>query len=211
MMASVASTVADEWESLLCQLKGVRSAQVVFTSDGVPEEIHILANDEKSTKSIVRDVESAVMAHFKTTIDHHIISIAQVTPRLMDRMEMRLVFKGIEVRTNENTITSCVSMERGGEIFMGTAKAFNYPVSRKKCVALATLQSVSKAVDDHTAFELTQVDTVKVSEKHLVVTQVYSLSDKKNLLGSAFVEEDVDVAVVHSVLSAINRRLHILL
>ena len=108
------------WQELICRLEGVQAAQVVFAENGMPCEIHVLAGPEKSSKSLVRDIQSALTA------------------------------------------------------------------------------------------QLASVDAVTLAGQGIVVTQVYSLRDGQRLLGSAFLNEDPDNAAVHSVLSAVNRRLSVL-
>lgn len=71
--------VPDTWPELLCQLSGIYAANVVFSKDDRPEEIHVLASQEKSPKTLTRDIQSAAMAAFGVAVDYRIISIAQIT------------------------------------------------------------------------------------------------------------------------------------
>mgnify|MGYP005878049853 CR=1 FL=1 len=75
--------------------------------------------------------------------------------------------------------------------------------------AEAALAAVNRAAGE-TCFELASVDAVTLAGQGIVVAQVYSLRDGQRLLGSAFLNEDPDNAAVHSVLSAVNRRLSVL-
>ena len=72
-------------EELISSLDGVYSSKVVLSKDQVPEEIHLLASDKKSPKTITRDVQSALMAVFGVNIDYRIISIAQVPPKMSQK------------------------------------------------------------------------------------------------------------------------------
>ncbi|MFQ7003350.1 MAG: hypothetical protein ACLRRT_06515 [Ruthenibacterium lactatiformans] len=67
------------WQELICRLEGVQAAQVVFAENGMPCEIHVLAGPEKSSKSLVRDIQSALTAQFGVQVDHRIISVAQLS------------------------------------------------------------------------------------------------------------------------------------
>lgn len=64
-------------EDLLASLKGVVSVRVVARPGGKIDEIHVLTTEEISPKQTVRNVESALKAHFQLEVDHRIISVAQ--------------------------------------------------------------------------------------------------------------------------------------
>ena len=74
----------EEWtisaaESLLRSLKGVVSARIVAKPGGKVEEIHMLTTADVSPKQTVRNVESALLAHFDLEVDHRCISVAEST------------------------------------------------------------------------------------------------------------------------------------
>ena len=64
-------------ENLLTSLEGVLSARVVTTPLGEVAEVHILASSALSPKQVVRNVESALLAHLGLKVDHRKISVAQ--------------------------------------------------------------------------------------------------------------------------------------
>ena len=64
-------------EALLNSLKGVVSARIVARHGGIIEEIHLLTEGDVSAKQSVRNVESALLAHFGLKIDHRKVSVAQ--------------------------------------------------------------------------------------------------------------------------------------
>jgi hypothetical protein len=63
-------------ENLLTSLEGVLSARVVTTPLGEVSEIHILATNAQTPKQVVRNVESALLAHLGLRVDHRKISVA---------------------------------------------------------------------------------------------------------------------------------------
>lgn len=67
----------DRAETLLNSLTGVVSVRMVAKPGGAIEEIHVLTNEEVSPKQTVRNVESALQAHFDLEVDHRKISVAQ--------------------------------------------------------------------------------------------------------------------------------------
>ena len=197
------------WQELICRLEGVQAAQVVFAENGMPCEIHVLAGPEKSSKSLVRDIQSALTAQFGVQVDHRIISVAQLSEGLAPRGDFRLAHTGLEIKSAGGRVSASVTLARGCDSYTGHGESANTPFARRRCVSEAALAAVNRAAGE-TCFELASVDAVTLAGQGIVVAQVYSLRDGQRLLGSAFLNEDPDNAAVHSVLSAVNRRLSVL-
>ena len=197
------------WQELICRLEGVQAAQVVFAENGMPCEIHVLAGPEKSSKSLVRDIQSALTAQFGVQVDHRIISVAQLSEGLVPRGDFRLAHTGLEIKSAGGRVSASVTLARGCDTYTGHGESANTPFARRRSVSEAALAAVNRAAGE-TCFELASVDAVTLAGQGIVVTQVYSLRDGQRLLGSAFLNEDPDNAAVHSVLSAVNRRLSVL-
>ena len=197
------------WQELICRLEGVQAAQVVFAENGMPCEIHVLAGPEKSSKSLVRDIQSALTAQFGVQVDHRIISVAQLSEGLAPRGGFRLAHTGLEIKSAGGRVSASVTLARGCDTYTGHGESANTPFARRRCVSEAALAAVNRAAGE-TCFELASVDAVTLAGQGIVVAQVYSLRDGQRLLGSAFLNEDPDNAAVHSVLSAVNRRLSVL-
>lgn len=158
-------------ERLLTTLTAVVSARVVAKAGGEIEEIHILTTEELSPKQTVRNVESALLAHFDLTVDHRKISVAQtkaavlplrepqlegvgvtlqaVAPGAMARMsEGRILFAGHEMAAERaHRIKMKVAVEWKGETFTGEASGTDLPRTRLEIVAEATLRSIELAVN----------------------------------------------------------------
>lgn len=197
------------WQELICRLEGVQAAQVVFAENGMPCEIHVLAGPEKSSKSLVRDIQSALTAQFGVQVDHRIISVAQLSEGLAPRGDFRRAHTGLEIKSAGGRVSASVTLARGCDTYTGHGESANTPFARRRCVSEAALAAVNRAAGE-TCFELASVDAVTLAGQGIVVAQVYSLRDGQRLLGSAFLNEDPDNAAVHSVLSAVNRRLSVL-
>ena len=197
------------WQELICRLEGVQAAQVVFAENGMPCEIHVLAGPEKSSKSLVRDIQSALTAQFGVQVDHRIISVAQLSEGLAPRGDFRLAHTGLEIKSAGGRVSASVTLARGCDTYTGHGESANTPFARRRCVSEAALAAVNRAAGE-TCFELASVDAVTLAGQGIVVAQVYSLRDGQRLLGRAFLNEDPDNAAVHSVLSAVNRRLSVL-
>src|SRR5207237_1002275 len=68
-----------EAEALIASLPGVSSARSVETDGGGVGDIHVLTGAEVPAKQTVRNVESALLAHFGIRVDHRKISVATTT------------------------------------------------------------------------------------------------------------------------------------
>lgn len=66
-------------ENLLGSLTGVMSVRLVAKPGSDIQEIHLLTTEEVTPKQTVRNVESALMAHFDLQIDHRKISVARTS------------------------------------------------------------------------------------------------------------------------------------
>ncbi|NLW78727.1 MAG: hypothetical protein GXY32_04870 [Ruminococcaceae bacterium] len=197
--------LAQEWKTLLCQLGGILSAHVVLTEAGTPEEVHVLATTDKKPKAVARDVQSALMSKYGVEVDHQIISVAQIRPEMAERLNFRLVMGAIEVKTRGAELDVAVELLQSGHPVVGGARGSNTPFSRRRCVAQAALDAVAKCVAG--SFELAGVDALPQFGQMVLVTQIYCAADNQRYVGSAVAEADQDIAVVQSVLAALNRRI----
>lgn len=72
-----------EAERVLCRLRDVTAASITTDGDEI-KEIHVVAESTRTPKNIVRDVETALKAFLKRTIDHRMISVALQSPETAD-------------------------------------------------------------------------------------------------------------------------------
>ena len=184
------------WQELICRLEGVQAAQVVFAENGMPCEIHVLAGPEKSSKSLVRDIQSALTAQFGVQVDHRIISVAQLSEGLVPRGDFRLAHTGLEIKSAGGRVSASVTLARGCDTYTGHGESANTPFARRRCVSEAALAAVNRAAGE-TCFELASVDAVTLAGQGIVVTQVYSLRDGQRLLGSAFLRQHRTICKRH--------------
>ena len=63
-------------EELILTLPGVVSAKIIESDSGAVEQIHVLTTAELTPKQVVRNIESALMAHLAMRVDHRKISVA---------------------------------------------------------------------------------------------------------------------------------------
>jgi hypothetical protein len=74
-------------EELILTLPGVISARIIAADRGAIDQIHVLTTSELTPKQMVRNIESALIAHLAMRIDHRKISVAttsETKPKLLD-------------------------------------------------------------------------------------------------------------------------------
>jgi hypothetical protein len=74
-------------EELILTLPGVISARIIAGDSGAIDQIHVLTTSELTPKQMVRNIESALIAHLSMRIDHRKISVAttsETKPKLLD-------------------------------------------------------------------------------------------------------------------------------
>lgn len=75
-------------EELILTLPGVISARIIAGDSGAIDQIHVLTTSELTPKQMVRNIESALIAHLAMRIDHRKISVAttsETKPKLLDK------------------------------------------------------------------------------------------------------------------------------
>ena len=73
-------------EELILTLPGVISARIIAGDSGAIDQIHVLTTSELTPKQMVRNIESALIAHLAMRIDHRKISVAttsETKPKLL--------------------------------------------------------------------------------------------------------------------------------
>jgi hypothetical protein len=217
-------------EALLASLAGVLSARVVAKPGGEIEEIHLLTTSEVGAKQTVRNVESALLAHFDLTVDHRKISVAQTNaveaappqrPRLdpvaepeIEPADSRILFAGVRTESQRSQVHFEVEIEWQGKLFRGEATGADVAGTRMKTVANATLAAVESlcAADDgpvrsEVSLVLDGVKLVDAFERRYALTAVHALSGRQvqQLNGLAVIEDSPERAIILATLQATDR------
>jgi len=194
-------------ERLIKSLPGVVEARIVAAPGGEVEEVHVSTTLEVRPKQTVRNVESALLAHYDLRIDHRTISVSQLdiaklegaplvrpvppvhimpVPEPEPRRDTRLLYYGHRVETERsNQVKHSVELEWNGERYVGEATAADLPRPKLEAVATATLQAVEQAisanlVEGRRAVTLS-IDGVKVVEafdRSFVLVAVHAASGR---------------------------------
>ncbi len=215
---------ADPWgvrraENLLTSLEGILSARVVTTPLGEVSEIHVLAQAGLSPKQVVRNVESALLAHLGVKIDHRKISVAttaDVKPlaaleqhAVEHRAAQRVVlFEDLVVATvpRSRRVSATVTLACGGRAEMATEDGPDTARNRVETAARAAVAAMSRLFDVQ-ALALEGAQTVHVFDRQVAVVGVITIGgrDTRLLVGTAEVRESPEHAAVYAVLDATNR------
>ena len=222
-------TAKPEWsiegaEALLNSLKGVVSARIVARPGGVIEEIHVLTEGEVQAKQTVRNVESALLAHFGLEIDHRKVSVAQTGGEQEEaveafqwvgsrRDERRFLFVTHRVETGRgHQVRTVVTVEWGDEQYEGDATGADKPRARLETTAEATLAAIGKAIvaligEGEVALSVDGVKTIEAFDGLFVLVAIHAIHGRSitALAGAAAVEDTVDRAVILGTLQAADR------
>ncbi len=206
-------------ENLLTSLEGVLSARVVTTPLGEVSEIHILATNAQTPKQVVRNVESALLAHLGLRIDHRKISVAhtaEVAPlktleqaAVQHRANQRAVlFEELVLAPTERQrwVSATVTLTCEGNVELASEEGPDTPRNRVEAAARAAVRVVERLLERHTlALEGTQV--VDAFDRTWVMAGVQAVGGRNStlLVGSAEVRESAEHAAVFAVLDATNR------
>ena len=225
-----ASWTIQEAERLLQSLQGVVSARIVARPGGVVEEIHLLTTTNVKPKQTVRNVESALLAHFDLSVDHRKISVAQTQDAVEEipepeppihilpepqAHESRLLFYGHSMETERaNRVKHRVEIEWQGERFAGEASAADLPRPKLEAVATATLRAIEQAIGKHleegqrgASLALDGVKILEAFDRRFVLVAVHAVAgrDHARLSGTNIADESSDRATILATLQATDR------
>lgn len=207
-------------EELLGTLSSVVSAKIVEDPSGGVDAIHMLVTGELKPKQVVRNVESALLAHFGMRIDHRKVSVATTVRRpateeveekaiaRQARMGRSLYFEDVEVRGSRTKGMLCrVTLRRGEQQFVGEAEGMNDDRGRVELAARATLGAVGLSEVSGKQFSLEGVKVVQAFDREVVLVAVTVRIGRGTamLTGSCWLRDSVETAGVLAVLDATNR------
>ena len=215
MESSQARVSPEDIENALCSIGEIKAARVVATPDGNIIEIHVLALPSKSPKQLVRDIESTIMASYGIAVDHKKISIAQLAaeslPSASDKRPEagRAVLRSINANVSGIEASVQVTLELGGEVYVGEAGGPASQTGRQRLIALATLNAVQQYLEGTYTFALEDVDILQLGREKVAVACVVLVTPlgEQSFAGSALVRQNEKDSIVRATLDAINRRM----
>lgn len=206
-------------ENLLTSLEGILSARVVTTPLGEVSEVHVLATNAQTPKQVVRNVESALLAHLGLRIDHRKISVAhtaEVQPlKALEESAVRgranhrsVLFEDVTVATGPRPrwVTVTVSLSCDGQTDQAQEEGPDTPRHRVETTAKATVRLVQRQIERY-ALALEGVQLIEAFDRQWVLAAVQAAGGRQTtmLAGTAEIRESAEHAAVFAVLDATNR------
>ena len=220
-------------EELILTLPGVVSAKIIESESGAVEQIHVLTTAELTPKQVVRNIESALMAHLAMRVDHRKISVAitseakpkpiaaHPTPRsqfVVGTMTpeggvrrytgRRLYFEDVEVRGSRSKGVSCrVTLRKGEESYIGEAHGIEGDRSRLDLAARAAVFAIGSAEGREGQLAVEGVKVMEAFEREYVFVGVTVRNgrDSQLLVGNCEIKGSAETASALAVLAATNR------
>ncbi len=197
-------------KELACKLPGVLSAELRRDEDGMLREIHVLSDLSRAPKQTVRDIQSALSAKYALTVDHRIISVAQIPAELVAKNAARRVkYAGLDVFIGENDCRIRVRLTDGEKEYGGEAAGGVDRLSRYHCAAAAAAAALNVYLDARAAVRLGEVRLTEIPGGTAVMCSVaYGGRERTELLvGSCIDRDDGGVSAVRALLDAVNRKI----
>lgn len=192
-------------ESIISKIPGVKAARTITEDDKIVE-IHVVANDEKTPKQIVRDIETVLFASLGIKIDRKIISIAQLDSQIETSKIVPYKLENIEVSDKGRNIEVSVEIVHGNEKYSGS---FSGPKTKKNVpivIGNAILNALESVHDF--AISIDDVAEIMLAGKTFIVSHLskeYN-SIEESIIGASEIKNDNRYkAIAESVLDAFRR------
>ena len=202
------NTATETWKALVTRLPGVLGAEFTL-ENGTVREVHILSDQSRSPKQIVRDVQSAMLAKFQVELDHRIVSVAQIPGSAVHRPSRRLRCEQLELSTSREGASASVHLLADGKRYVGRAGCDLSVGGRWRAIAQATVSALNQLLAPGFVFSLDEVRRTAMGEHQAVLVGLLLKSGGKAepLLGACYEGEDPNFSVALATLDAVNRRL----
>lgn len=195
------------FQEIINKIEGVINAKIICENDNITE-LHILANNLRAAKQIVRDIESSLMAAFDYRIDRRVISIAQIDTDEYKKIN-RIIFDGVSLCTYGNQVECTVKLLMNDEEYSCRETAVKTEANRRNVVAISTINAVEEILGKTSSFDVQDVliQTSRDISFATVIISALSRGKEEIMIGSTLVKEDLSEAIAKAALDAINRRL----
>lgn len=196
-------------KEMISKIDGVLNVKIVHEASEL-QEVHILANNLRAPKQIVRDIESSLLAAYDYKIDRKIISIAQIDAGENENIR-RVIYQGTKFLAEGNNISCEVMLNYAGEDYSAEKSALKTNTNRKNIVAKAAVSAIEKIYEQPDLFDIQDVLVNSSRDINFVVVIVNMVlnSKEESIIGSAIIKNDINEAIAKATLDAVNRRIQI--
>ncbi len=205
----------DEGEALIRQMRDIVSARVIRNEMGDIEEIHVLSGSSRSPKQIVRDIESAFIAQFGIPMDHKKISVAQIQDEESGGSgpELRPKIVAVHLINTDRRTEARVQLGFGESVIEGTASGPSSATNKLRVVAMATASALEDYMAGICNIVVEDLIFMNIARRQAVAVSVALVTNlgEDRLIGTSFIKEDDREATVKATLSAVNRKLSLLM
>ncbi|TET54698.1 MAG: hypothetical protein E3J54_01590 [Actinobacteria bacterium] len=222
MVSSAQNQLVNKVESTIADVEGIEAARIVLDGQAI-KEINILSHHGESADKLAKDIENTLLLNHGIAIDRNNIKFNRgsshvVHTRISPIREKianngsRLIFRSVKVETSGMDCRVSIALLRDDKEFEGVAHGPYSGSSKQKLIAQATLKALGDCYSG-TVFSLEGIETASVGSKDIICTCI-SLTQKGTdmiLTGSAIKSAGQESeAIVKSILSALNRKFHII-
>lgn len=195
-------------EELVNELQGVASARVVLDDKSNIVELHVLSDETRNPRQIVRDIETVLLVKMGLNIDHKKISVVQFADR-PEVQAKRISLRGISYRLNCGMAEVSVALSLGEAQAEVTVRGPNSLQNQTRLVANATIGSLKEILGGVIDFVVEDVNILNFARREVVLVGVSTISPngEEMLIGATLARGDIKEAVVKATLDAVNRRL----
>lgn len=198
-------------ENLIKQIRDVISVNIVTGENKEIEEIHVLAEDTRGAKQLVRDIETLFRVEYGIDLDHKKVSVVQLNKSQKFSQGRRLKFSSIQYSLQGSQVEAVVELSSAKKSCQGKSCGVNSRINRLRLFAEATIQAVNNFLEAGSSVILEDVAQFSMGGRQLVTAALTYIQGpvEENLVGSALVRQDEKEAIVRATLSALNRRIPI--
>lgn len=201
---------ANEYESIIRRIKGVVSAAVSLDESGEPVDIRVITSVGRSAGQVMCDVESALMAEMRKSVEPQRVTIVQVSDETRSLLVPgRYVLARIAVAISQQEWEVTVRIGSGGRFCESTEKSSGADswTGVLRTVAKVTLRCVESFLRPLVKITLNEVAVVDIGRRKAALVSVICSTKgwKEELLGSCLVRRDDREAVARAALDAVNR------
>ncbi|MBT9173104.1 MAG: hypothetical protein DDT21_01494 [Syntrophomonadaceae bacterium] len=198
-------------EKLIKQIRDVVSVNIVTGENREIEEIHVLAEETRQPKQIVRDIETLLRVECGMDLDHKKVSIVQLNREQSPFQARRLKCSALQFHLQDARMEATVEIASQKRSSQGKSSGVSSRTNRLRLVAEATIQALQPFMEPGSSVILEDVNQFAIGGRQFVAVSVTFVRGavEESLVGSALVRQEEKETVVRATLAALNRRLRV--